>query len=112
MEPEVLSEVGGVEGVGVDEAAVPLEPFATFGVGGVGQDVEEFAVTPWSAAVFGWTGSPPADAARHGRDVVGGERRFDGDVVDPVVTEVVGVADLVVAVADRLVDADASSRAG
>ena len=60
-----------------------------FGVGRVGERLEEVGVAPGAATVLGGAGPPPSDTARVGDAVGHGFDGLDGDVMGPTVTEVV-----------------------
>jgi hypothetical protein len=66
-----------------------------FFVRGVGEDLDEVAVSPDTAAVLRWAGPSAGEAAGVGGGGLGLGDRFDDDVMFPVVAEVVGVAELV-----------------
>lgn len=83
---------GGVEFAGVVEAE-PLEHVLVFVVGGVGEDLPEVGVAPGAAAVLGRAGSLGGDQCGVVGVGIGVEQVFDGDLVLPVVAEVVGVAE-------------------
>ena len=68
----------------------------------VGEDLEQLAVAPRSAAVLGRAGAPAVDARRDCGRRVGGEHLLDRDLVIPAVAEVVRVPERRALAGDRI----------
>ncbi len=80
--------------------ADPLDPLVVFWVRRVAEDGQQLLVSPWSAAVLRWAGSPAVGAGGHGHARCERDRLLDGDLVFPPVAEVVAVFERVADVHD------------
>jgi len=94
-------ELGGQHGVGefdvelvrVELFADPVDPFGVLGMGGIGQDGQQFLIAPDASAIFWRTVALSGDTDRIGLSL---DRRlafFEGDRVFPSVAEVISVGE-------------------
>jgi hypothetical protein len=96
-----FSEAGGehgvgefeVEGVRVELFADPVDLFGVFGMGGIGQNGQQFLIAPYAAAILRRTVALSSDAEGVGDALDRRFALFEGDRVLPIVAEVIGVGE-------------------
>jgi hypothetical protein len=86
-----LSESLGIGVGGIEAASNPLEPFVVLLMAGIGDGIEELAVTPWATNILRRTASGCFDKARVVDAWHGISDALDTDRVLPAIAEVVEV---------------------